>query len=187
MFSLLAQIVNSTDTATIVSQTPQVIQNVIVQKEWWEKLLDYSGWTIAGAVMLYLVFHLGRALIDSIPSLIKRIISFLDALEARQDKAEERHETVAATLSTAATTQSKMAQVQEACALGIDKLAKTTDPLSATLKDLTEVQGKHHEFLTLSLDMLEEYVGQTHEPTLTIDWKRHIAGMRRSLQANKPK
>jgi hypothetical protein len=56
------------------------------------------------------------------------------------------------------------------------------DPFGKNYKDHAFSASRVEEFLLLSLNMIEEYLNREADPTIRVEWRKHLEAMRRSLQ-----
>ncbi len=166
---LFAQIPNPfpSATGTVVSQTPQVVQNVLVHKEWWEKLIDYGGMTFVTVFFLYLLYRLSNIFFEWLPKIATKIIAHFDSAEARADRNEETGRKMSESLAKGTDNQRELALISEKLGEGV--------------KDVRSFSIRNEEFLIASLETFESYITFLRDPSVKIDWQHHLDAMRRSL------
>lgn len=172
-FSLFAQ--------EAAQQAAPIVQ--VVHKEAWEKYLDYGGWVVIAVACLSLMYKLCNALIDKIPIVVTRAVEFINSVDDRQERLTQ-------TMTKNTENQSSLVSLHQQSNTTVGQLADAIkaklDPVGKAFKNHYFSAARVEEFLSLSLDALQDFV-KSAPPDVQVDWKRHIDAMRKSLDREQDK
>jgi len=118
-------------------------------------------------------------LFDEAVNTIRAVRESQEGIAKNQELSTKNQELSAASLAELAKLGIAAAKREE----GLESILKTKmDPAGVGYRNHVFSSARIEEFLSLSLDLLEEWLEKDTNVALKLDWKTHISAMRKSLQ-----